>query len=155
MSLSYAGEATFERSHDLPIIHSSRFPLAFWITKCFLCSIFLFCYELLKHSWFALRRQLLIPHYRTFRSLWKCLHAWYVVLLDWWTQHFTVENFQCICKKCFLIMHLLVARCGDLCYLRLCFFCFPTCVWRQGPSQRQPQLKTLLLDTATVCSWRE
>ncbi len=45
MSLSYTGEAKFERSHDFPIIHSPHFPLAFWITICFLCFIFLFCYE--------------------------------------------------------------------------------------------------------------
>lgn len=44
MSLSYTGEPKFERSHDLPIIHSPHFPLAFWITICFLCTIFLFCY---------------------------------------------------------------------------------------------------------------
>lgn len=44
MSLSYTSEAKLERSHDSPVIHSSHFPLAFWITICFLCSIFLFCY---------------------------------------------------------------------------------------------------------------
>lgn len=40
MSLSYTGEAKFERSHDLPIIHSPHIPLAFWITMCFLCVVF-------------------------------------------------------------------------------------------------------------------